>query len=111
MELDEHRTVGRSGLQISPLTQLEGTNAFDVLDMLRELAKSLDTSVAAVALATVRQQAPVTSTFIGMTLWPARRWPTGVRPATGSSLPRRHVRGAAPRRERTSCPAARGCAG
>lgn len=45
--------------------QLDGTNAFEVLDVLRDLAHRLDTTVAAVALAWVRHQAPVTSTLIG----------------------------------------------
>jgi aryl-alcohol dehydrogenase-like predicted oxidoreductase len=61
----DNRTPEGSGRGPLAKAQLDGTNAFDVLDVLRELAKNLDTSVAAVALAWVRQQTPVTSTLIG----------------------------------------------
>ncbi|MEU4236023.1 aldo/keto reductase [Actinoplanes sp. NPDC026619] len=61
----DNRTPAGSGRGPPAQAQLDGTNAFAVLDVLRELAKTLDASVAAVALAWVRQQAPVTSTLIG----------------------------------------------
>lgn len=61
----DNRTPEGSGRGPLAAAQLDCTNAFDVLDVLRELAKSLDASVAAIALAWVRQQTPVTSTLIG----------------------------------------------
>jgi aryl-alcohol dehydrogenase-like predicted oxidoreductase len=45
--------------------QIAQTNAFEVLDVLEDLAKHLDTTVAAVALAWVRQQREVTSPLVG----------------------------------------------
>jgi aryl-alcohol dehydrogenase-like predicted oxidoreductase len=61
----DNRTPEGSGRGPLAQAQLDGTNAFDVLDVSRELAKTLDVSVAAVALAWVRQQTPVTSTLMG----------------------------------------------